>query len=186
MKRGAFFIGMIVVIIAAIYLIDKNKFEQNPVVQELRYGYVYVNDEQILPKYPDGSYSVKGFLADKDKFTNQTLAIKGIVAFKYKCLPCAAGTTSCRSCGVNHIILADASLTFTPEESSLSSAIVNEKGLLINFGGINQEQRSEYQSLRPGEEITINVSYYTSVPAVYRSATVGQNGFFIYNSLTRR
>ena len=133
--------------------------------REERLEYTPIPIEQISNQYSDGSFSIKGFLAVKDQYENQSVNIRGIVKYKYKCPPCPKGAL-CKMCANDYIVLADPIKNITIE---------NE--IPINFF----KDREIYQSLKLGEELAINVKYNSE-----NLGGVGsKNGYFIYNSLTK-
>ena len=133
--------------------------------REERLNYTAIPYEQIPYQYEDGTFSIKGFLAVKDKYENQSVNIRGIINYIYECPPCPKGML-CKGCSNNYIQLADPVKNITVENK-----------IPLNFF----KDSEIYQSLKLGEEIKINMKYNL----VGEGGVVGKNGYFVYNSLTK-
>jgi len=131
--------------------------------REDRLEYSPVATEQIPDKYPDNSFSVRGFLAVKDQYENQSVNIRGIVKYKYACPPCPKGVL-CKMCANDYILLAD------PVKN-----ITESNEIVINFF----KGKEIYQTLELGEEITLNVRYNSE----NQGGAGSKNGYFVYSSL---
>ena len=132
--------------------------------------YVSVPRESIPDLYPDGSFSIQGFLKNRTQYENQTVRIKGIVSFIYECPRCPRGAF-CKPCAGNHIILGD------PLENITDYNYHSENKMPVNFVG----EREFYSSLKVGQELTIEVGYTTT-----RGGVTSRYGLFVYPGIIKQ
>ena len=116
--------------------------------------------EFIPENYPDGSFSVQGFLNVKSQYENQDVVIKGIIIDVYNCPSCPP-LAHCKPCAPPHLSLAD----HAEETSSKSIIIVNLKN----------NPRSNFKI---GEKVTLSLKYSSYNPG----GVANQNGYFVYDA----
>ena len=124
----------------------------------------YLPVDSVPDQYPDGSFSVKGFLAVKDSYDDQLVSLKGIIERKNECAPCPKKAV-CKPCPNSYILLAD------PVKE-----ITSDHEILINFF----KDRELYDSFLLGQQLTIQVKYNSN-----NLGGIGNlNGYFVYDGLS--
>ena len=121
--------------------------------------------EQVPDQYTDNSFSIKGFLAVKDNYENESINLRGIVESKGECPLCPKGHL-CEPCFDDYIVLVDS-----------TNDVTIEGQIWINFF----KDKEIFQNLKLGEKIIINVKYNSKS----QGGMFNNNGYFAYNSLTK-
>src|SRR3989344_8634614 len=103
-KLIAFFLVVVFIFVVGCSTIER----------EERLNYTPLPIEQIPTQYTDNAFSINGFLAVKDQYDNQSINIRGIITYKYKCPPCPKGAL-CKTCANDYIVLADPIENITTE-----------------------------------------------------------------------
>lgn len=124
--------------------------------EQLRYN--VVSAKQIPDQYPDGTFSVKGFLAVKDQYENQSVNLRGIVVYKSECPPCPKDAM-CEPCSPPVISLADPVKNITEEHEITISFFSQE-----STAEINRRNMGYMENLKLGQEVTINVKVPQAIP----------------------
>ena len=130
--------------------------------------------------YPDGSFSVGGFLDNRFDYDNESVIIRGIVTYKYVCPSCPKGAL-CIGCINKYILFVDPleNITYENQWDYFRQPRFQTHRVSINFF----KDDEVYDDIVLGEELRINVSYTTQITGV--EGVRGERGYFVYNSLDR-
>ena len=150
MKKILFFILLLIFIVSCQKVVRLER-QEIPTDEEIN---------KIPDQYEWSSYSVKGFLNNKETLKNalHDMVIEGYVTSKYTCPPCPKGAL-CKPCVPDYITLSDFNLNLNNLDYGKNNENYHKINEFINkdTAGIFGFDKQSFNSLKIGDKISILV-----------------------------